>query len=279
MQIITRDEWGAARPKSRTPLPVDALDGVTYHWFGSPSQAATHARCDDLLCAVQRGHQAGEYVDIAYNHAVCPHGYAYELRGFGVQAGANGTTRANQSHAAIVFMMGKGDPPLPLGALEVGARLRQEYLDRGCGTAVRPHGFWTGSECPGAQVSAWIARRGYQLAPTPTPTKEETMIPDWLGDFVVWVVRDQRAPGKRPANVPKDLRPWAPAIWELATDMARVADQAGMSEEERAWIHWRLVDGQDPEKRPGGLAPRIPPRWWPDAEAVHKIANAYAESA
>ena len=68
------------------------------------------------LRSVQNGHMApgglgtsGGASDIAYNHAVCPHGVAYTLRGFGVQTGANGTTRANEDYAAVVYMGGTKD--------------------------------------------------------------------------------------------------------------------------------------------------------------------------
>ena len=87
VEIIPRAEWGAAKPRRRTMLPPDRLAGVAVHWFGSPVAARSHDECPALLRSVQQGHLSNtkeNYSDIAYNHAVCPHGSAYELRGFGV---------------------------------------------------------------------------------------------------------------------------------------------------------------------------------------------------
>ena len=108
-------EPSGARPDRNTArsLPPDRLDGVVVHWFGKPRAAKTHDDCPELLRRVQQAHlndTKEHYADIAYNHAACPHGYAYELRGFGVQAGANGYGAVNRSHAAVVYMAGTGTP-------------------------------------------------------------------------------------------------------------------------------------------------------------------------
>lgn len=161
-RIVQRSDWGAEQPRSRTPWNVRDLRGVAVHWFGRPTAASSHAGCPALLRAVQRAHKSGEFVDIAYNHAVCPHGEVYELRGFDTQTGANGTTRANREYAAVVYMAGVGDPLTQAGKRGLTSILR-EYRQRGVGADVKPHGYFTGSSCPGPAVKEWLTQGGYKV--------------------------------------------------------------------------------------------------------------------
>src|SRR5918994_1317909 len=87
LEFVSRQKWGAQPPRSVTKRDPSTLSGVAVHWFGTTNGAN----------------------DIGYNHAVCPHGFAFTLRGFGVQTGANGNTRANQEYAAVVYMGGEKD--------------------------------------------------------------------------------------------------------------------------------------------------------------------------
>ena len=100
LEFVSRQEWGARAPRQVTKRDPSTLAGVALHWFGSPSAAASHEGCPALLRSVQNAHMApgglgasGGANDIAYNHAVCPHGVAFTLRGFGVQTGANALVR------------------------------------------------------------------------------------------------------------------------------------------------------------------------------------------
>ena len=104
---------GAKAPKAVTPRAPSDLAGVAVHWFGDPSSAASHDGCMKLLQGVQRTHMAPGGLgakrggsDIAHNDAVCPHGFAFTLRGFGVQTGANGDAKSNREYAAVVYMAG-----------------------------------------------------------------------------------------------------------------------------------------------------------------------------
>jgi hypothetical protein len=200
-RIIPRAEWGARPPESSTPCDPATLHGVTIHWFGLPAAAKTHDRCDDLVRAVQKGHMAGEFSDIAYNHLFCPHGAAYEGRGFNRQTGANGTTAANRHYAAICYMAGhskadgvrdedlldavadlarSGVPceswnmqrargllteavdPFPEQAQDIGAWLIAQWFERGTDRVVVPHRKWTGTSCPGPKVHPWVVEGGWK---------------------------------------------------------------------------------------------------------------------
>ncbi len=203
MEFVSREGWGAAPPKSRTLISPTMLNGVTVHWFGSPKAASSHAGCDDLLRGVQRTHMApgglgvpSGGADIAYNHAVCPHGYVYTLRGHGVKTGANGTSVGNATHAAIVYMAGEGDPLTDAGKLGLNYLIR-EWRGLGTGLEVSPHKRWTGSECPGVKIMAWLA------AGRPAPnTDEEEDMPTWFPAWWKWRLLDGND-ATRPATAPE----------------------------------------------------------------------------
>lgn len=260
--IIPRAEWGAAKPKSKTMLPPSQLDGVAVHWFGSPKAAATHEGCDDLLRGVQRGHMAPGGLgvsqggsDIAYNHAVCPHGFAYELRGFGVQTGANGFGAANRSHAAVVYMAGTGDKFTPEGRKTLTEMIR-EWQKQGAGLDVKPHGHFTGSTCPGKDIGAWLPLKEWAKAEKKAPVKDET--PDWLMDFVYWRLVDNADPKKRPKNVPTQV---PASAWETASQVHRIGNLMGPQEPFLDWAEWRQ-QGAKKATRPRSLPTAIPKSWF-----------------
>jgi hypothetical protein len=172
MELVSRAAWGAVPAESVTPWnPADLL-GVTVHHFASPRAASTHAGCDDLMRGVQRGHMAGEFNDIAYNHCFCPHGVVFEARGFGAQTGANGTTAANRGYAAICFMGHTGLDGFPEVAQKAGAWLLSQWFKRGTNQVVVPHRKWTGSECPGEPGHTWVVSGAWKNdLPDPAPTR------------------------------------------------------------------------------------------------------------
>lgn len=260
IQIHPRSDWGAKRPKSRTSRDPGSLAGVAVHWFGIPKAAKSHDGCDALLRSVQNSHMSNAkegFVDIAYNHAVCPHGHAYELRGFGVQTGANGTTEANRSHAAVVYMAGEGDP-FTAAAKPVLAELIRMWRQKGAGPDVKPHGFFTGSSCPGPQIAAWIKSREFEKGgpaqPKP-PVRDDT--PEWLVPFIEWRLVHNGDKGKRPKGLPK---PVPASAWEAAVQVHRIANQMGPQGPFLDWAAWQLAGGKKADS-PRSLPGEIPKPW------------------
>jgi hypothetical protein len=275
IEIIPRAEWGAVKPRRRTPLPPEHLAGVAVHWFGSPVAARSHDECPALLRSVQQGHLSNKkenYSDIAYNHAVCPHGSAYELRGFGVQTGANGFGAANRSHASIVYMAGTGDT-FTDEAKQTLAELIREWQKRGAGLDVKPHGFFTGSTCPGPDVLAWLPQKLWALDEKKVPVKDET--PDWLLDFVQWRLVDDADPKARPESLPKRI---PSSAWETAARVHKIVNLMGPQEPFLDWAEWRNRGGRK-TTRPRSLPAEIPKPWWAALKRLRGGAKGKAKPA
>jgi hypothetical protein len=226
MEIQPRSAWGAVPPDRRTLVKPSDLEGVTVHWFGSPKAAASHAGCDDLLRGVQKGHMAPGGLgvpdggsDIGYNHAVCPHGTVYELRGFGVKTGANGTAEGNAKHCAIVYMAGVGDPFTEAGKVGLNF-LISEWRKRGAGTAVSPHARWTGSSCPGPDILAWL-KAGRPVDGETEP--EEPEMKPWMPLWLNWYLNERKPGDERPKTINGIAIP-EPPYPDLLWDMVKAAE-------------------------------------------------------
>lgn len=267
-QYVKRSEWDTVAPTNATAWNPDRLLGGGIHWFGIPDGPNDHSRCDDILRGVRASHSNGEFNDIAYNHAVCQHGFIYELRGFGYQTGANGYAEVNRQFYSIVCILGKNDPPGEFTPA-MQAALRDAigmWQGRGAGRVVTYHGYWTGSECPGAVVRTWIKAGLWKQQ---EDEKVDNSVLLWLDDWLRWRLVQNADPAKRPANVPEDI---PQAAWDIAKMCQAISTYLGMSEGEEQWIKWRLTGGARPQ-----VPTAIPDPWWDDAKRVHQIATDYAE--
>ena len=269
LTIVSRKDWGAKPPRTVTKRSPSTLSGVAVHWFGIPSAAKSHDGCPALLRGVQNTHMKpgglgteGGANDIGYNHAVCPHGVAYELRGFGVQTGANGDSKSNREYAAVVYMAGTGDR-LTDEAAPVIAELIRMWQAKGAGPLVKPHRFFTGSECPGPDLLKWI-----ELQPPPWRTGRAPRVaaadetPAWLTDFITWRVVRNADPKLRPKGLPK---PIPASAWEAVAFVDRMADVMGPQQSFLDWVDWRRRGAKKAE-RPRSM-PKAIPQAWRDAYA------------
>lgn len=191
MEIVRRSQWGARPPESVTPRK--RWKGVVVHWFGSPRAAKTHGGCPGLLRSVQRSHQAGEFNDIAYNLAVCPHGVVYEGRGLKAQTGANGTTAANRDYGSVVVMIGKGDRFTDEAKVALKLAIAHVRRQPNVGREVRRHGEFTGSECPGAEIGKWVKQKRYEPAPKPKPKKKVPVVVNEPLDVAIQLLEESSA--------------------------------------------------------------------------------------
>ena len=274
MEYKTRAQWGAAPPKSVVRWNPDKLLGVTAHWFGSPDGFSDHSRCDDQMRSVQAGHMAPGGLgvprggsDIGYNHCVCPHGVVFEGRGWTTQTGANGTTDSNRNYAAVCVMLGKNNPATMFTTAVKNAlkEVINEWFERGVGRQVVRHGYWTGSECPGPYIGAWVDAKKWREVAVESP------LPDWYDDFMIWqlVTRRYEPPAPKPTNVPDDVPDWA---WELVTTAQKAIILNGAATSFMEYADARFTDGRTGP--PEGMT-AVPSLWWPDLEHFHRILNEY----
>jgi Mannosyl-glycoprotein endo-beta-N-acetylglucosaminidase len=266
VKFVSRDKWGAKRPKAVTKLSPTALAGVAVHWFGKPRASKSHDGCAALLRSVQDTHMSPGGLgtknggnDIAYNHAVCPHGVAFTLRGFGVQTGANGDSQSNRDYAAVVYMAGEGDPPPSDEVRALIADVIRAWQAKGAGPLVKPHQFFTGSDCPGPDLLDWV-----DLKPSPWKGKRKDaavalkdQTPDWLLDFVEWRLGDRGSAKARPRSVPK---PVPQTGWEAAARIDRMINEIGPRDSFLDWVQWRRSGGKKSE-RPRSVPAKIPDSW------------------
>jgi hypothetical protein len=89
--------------------------------------------------------------DIAYNLAVCTHGYIYEGRGKGKGSGANGTSDANHNYPSVCALVGENDPQP--SALDDGIADAVEKLRGwGVGSTMKGHRDFVSTACPGSSI-------------------------------------------------------------------------------------------------------------------------------
>lgn len=172
-QIVNRAGWGARPPTGGlTHWAINQPSGTTIHYEGAGGHA-DHSLCAAEVRSIQAFHQAGVYVDIAYNWLVCQHGVIYEGRP--VLAFESAAQKAgNATHIAICYI---GGPLTPLTAAGK-AGINWVILHRGpiLGHKDEPS---CSTSCPGDTVEAWIhaGHPGGSTNPVPVPAPPRLPLP------------------------------------------------------------------------------------------------------
>lgn len=160
VKLVTREQWGARKPKSRITFTPDKP--CTGHWNGPTvtvkgQKTWGHEYCSAIVRGIQNFHMDGRnWADIAYNWLVCPHGYVYEGRGLRFRNGANGTYSGNKSSPAICFLAGEGNgftEAEKTGFVECTAYVAQHSSAPEGGMGHRDH---KATACPGDVRYNWI---------------------------------------------------------------------------------------------------------------------------
>lgn len=181
MQLVTRAEWGAAAPRDGI-LGLTPTYGTTGHyngpdiWSGRPIAQWDHASCPTKVRGIQAFHMgpARGWLDIAYNHLICPHGYTFEGRGFDRRSAGNGTNEGNATSLAAMLLIG-GTEPVTGAMADEFARYCQHARTVGAGPNVGPHDRWISTDCPGGAGSQLVERVAAGWTPDPP---SEPRIPD-----------------------------------------------------------------------------------------------------
>lgn len=154
VKLITRSEWGARAPLSKTS--INPTYGTTVHWEGPHMGDFPHSACDDKVREIQRYHMDTKgWDDIAYTAVACHHGFVYEGRWIGRRTAANGTDHGNDVAYAVCWLGGEGDPFTDEGKVAIRAAL--DTLDaHGAGSGRNGHRDWKPTECPGDVIYQWV---------------------------------------------------------------------------------------------------------------------------
>lgn len=216
MNFVKRDEW-TNRPPKRV-VKGTLSKSTTGHWNGptvivSGKSKWNHSTCASILRGIQNFHMdSRNWSDIAYNFAVCPHGYVFELRGLNTWNGANGTNEGNRSNHAVLFIAGEDN--------EFTEEERKAFVD--CVQYIADHNSieplaighrdHKSTACPGDDRYRWI-KDGMKLANT--NNDEEGLIMFKEGTDIHGLVKDayQKIVG-REVESQKTLDTWA---WVLFT--------------------------------------------------------------
>lgn len=171
MKFISRSDMGLPPTAARVqPVPPK---GIKVHYEGDEVPAMAHSRCVPHWIDIRNSHLANKkenYSDVAYNLAVCQHGYILEGRGAGHQTGANGNQSLNRDHYAIVVLIGGSTEPSSV-AIEALKEAILYLRQRGAGNEIKGHRDGFATSCPGGPLYN-LVKTG-SLEPVTTPEEDE----------------------------------------------------------------------------------------------------------
>ena len=182
VQVIERKDIGLLEPKSRSKFGKTPV-GLAWHWEGGGTPEATLEDSKKTLRSIQASHLANKsqgYVDIAYCIGFDSLGNIFELRGWDVQGGANGTTSGNADFVSVVYLSGPGEP-FTEAAKEAARTIRGIANQKGIGSDNQPHSHFKATSCPGDEIRNFIKNlEGNTSVPAPVPTPQPS-VPSWGG--------------------------------------------------------------------------------------------------
>ncbi|WKV74213.1 N-acetylmuramoyl-L-alanine amidase [Streptomyces sp. PCS3-D2] len=172
MDLVRRSQYGL--PATSPAAYIASTNGVKVHYLGSAYTSRRHDLCDDYVRAIRASHLANtteNYVDIAYNAAVCEHGTVFEGRGPHHRSGANGTAALNTRDYSVVALVAKagGGLDTPTDAQLHGLRDAIEWLraEGEAGNYIGGHRDGYATTCPGAPLYDWVKRGAPRPSSTP----------------------------------------------------------------------------------------------------------------
>lgn len=173
-KIVARSAIGLPGPK-RARSPMERPLGFALHYSASLADVrALHSECPGIFFNWYRWHtrpgglgvpEGG--ADIAYNWAICPHGYRYILRGRRYQSGANGSSYGNRNFYAVC-VMGTDRENLrdltPLARDALFGLVHHVSREKPTIAVVRPHSDFRSTSCPGDELRALIPELNHVIA-------------------------------------------------------------------------------------------------------------------
>jgi hypothetical protein len=223
-RIHSREDWGARGSDRFTQLANAGIDNLIHHYSSMDAERRTeHSGCDDVVRAIEAYHiNRNGWRGIAYSWLYCHHGHIYEGRGWGAMTAA---TLGHNDHTQSVCFLGtdvENRDDLTQRGREAAAHLTNEFLDLyGRRRRIRGHREFVPTTCPGAEITAWIAAKGW-LVDDPTTKPWPLPIPRAFRQWAKW--RRERMNYRSEAAwrraQPKSVRRW------IAKEGGKVPDWA-----------------------------------------------------
>lgn len=173
---VPRTAWtDHPAPDGLTPLPA-TVRGVAVHWTGGAGYGphATLEQSCARLEGFRRFHtdpvpKGRGWSDFAYNVAFDVEGRVFDGRGLRRMSAANGNRQVNSSHAAVLFLLGKGDIPTEAMLAAFADWRATRWLPAWpAAVEVVGHRDLHGTDCPGPVLYP-LVRSGRLAQPVPTP--------------------------------------------------------------------------------------------------------------
>ena len=217
-RIHKRADWDARKPKGAPfILPRSQVKILAFHYSSMDAERRkNHADCAGVVRNIQGFHMDSRgWNDIAYNWLVCHHGHAFEGRGWGVMSAA--TLGVNDKSQAVCFMGGdvknRDDVTVP-GREAMADRANEALTLFPKGLHIGGHREYVSTSCPGEEITAWIAAKGWKVdkpaeQPWPIPMKK------WFWAWAKWQRERFEYPTRakwlhaRPKGVPPRVPDWA----------------------------------------------------------------------
>ena len=164
--IVSRAQWGAKPVSGQLDgWQAGQPTGWVVHWEGADGAGGAHDRCAANVRSIQAYHLAQGYTDIAYNWAVCRHGYVFVCRGNDHQSAAQ--RGGNAQNLSVCFLGGANTPFTDEAkrAIRYLVYLQGPSAARGRAIGHRDvHGSSTA--CPGDEIERWV-KAGLPAGPVP----------------------------------------------------------------------------------------------------------------
>lgn len=160
---FARDEWDTqGRSDTLVALEPDAVEGIYLHYPAAGRITLADTSLDSLAQRL-RGYRSDHvkskgWKDIAYSAAVDQAGHTYELRGLGMETGANGGSTSNNHAGAILMLVGNNEDPSPKMVAAVNGLLAQYKKRFPRASWIRGHQQSpdASTDCPGVKIMALI---------------------------------------------------------------------------------------------------------------------------
>lgn len=132
-------------------------NGLVVHYDGNNQGLASkpHSACVKYWKGTRVFHMgpSRKWADIGYSFGVCPHGYAFEGRGWQKQQAAQ--PGGNSTWTSVTFMSGDAEAPTA-AQLQAFRDLRAYLRGKGLGSKIKGHCNFISTSCPGGKLYGMV---------------------------------------------------------------------------------------------------------------------------